>query len=62
MPRPGPRRPYVAVRLNPDGLAWIDELAAERGINRSETLRLMLAYAQQRMPRTWKPRKDPTDA
>lgn len=50
MPRPGPRRPYVALRLSQDGLDWIDAEAARRGVNRSEMMRLMLAYAQQHMP------------
>lgn len=54
MPRPGPRRPYVALRLSAEGLAWIDAEAERRGINRSEQMRLMLAYAQQHMPRSFK--------
>jgi hypothetical protein len=55
MPRPGPRRPLVALKLSEEGIAWIDTLAAERGMNRSEALRLCLAYAQQKMPRRWSP-------
>ena len=50
MPRPGPRRPYVALRLDAAALAWVDEQAAARGLNRSQMLRLMLSYAQERMP------------
>lgn len=56
MPRPGPRRPLVGLKLSQDGIAWIDQLAAERGENRSETMRAMLAYATARMPRGWKPK------
>lgn len=55
MPRPGPRRPYVAVRLSQDGLDWIDQQAAAHGVNRSEQIRVMLAYAQQHMPKDWRP-------
>jgi len=50
-PRPGPRRDYVALRLGAAGLTWIDEEADRRGLNRSEMIRLMLAYAQQKMPK-----------
>lgn len=62
MPRPGPRRPYVALRLSDDGLAWIDQEATRRKIvkgdgepNRSEMMRIMLAYASAHMPKGWKP-------
>jgi predicted DNA binding CopG/RHH family protein len=50
MPRPGPRRPYVALRLDAAALTWVDEQAAARGLNRSQMLRLMLSYAQEQMP------------
>lgn len=49
MPRPGPRRPYVALRLDAAALAWVDEQAAARGLNRSQMLRLMLSFAQEQM-------------
>lgn len=54
-PRPGPRRPIVGVRVGENGLAWIDKEAERRGINRSEMIRQMLAYAKQHMPKGWKP-------
>jgi hypothetical protein len=44
MPRPGPRRPLVAIKLAQDGIDWIDQRAAEQGTNRSEMIRLMLWY------------------
>lgn len=50
MPRPGPRRDYVALRLDVDSLTWINKEAVQRGLNRSEMMRLMMAYAQQHMP------------
>jgi hypothetical protein len=55
MPRPGPRRPLVGVRLGDGDIDWLDALAAELDLNRSEALRLCLAYAQQKMPRRWSP-------
>ncbi|HEX5347831.1 MAG TPA: CopG family transcriptional regulator [Pseudonocardiaceae bacterium] len=58
MPRPGPRRPLVAIRLSDEGRDHIDKLAAERGANRSEMIRVMLAYASQHMPANWQPRKE----
>lgn len=45
MPRPGPRRPQVAVRLSADGIDALDALAADAGVNRSEMVRCLLAAA-----------------
>lgn len=52
MPRPGPRRPYVALRLSQQGLDLIDEWAkAETATetkpegNRSEMIRKLLGEA-----------------
>jgi hypothetical protein len=45
MPRPGPRRPYVGVRLSVDGLIYIDRLAAAAGVTRSEMIRQLLDEA-----------------
>lgn len=62
MPRPGPRRPVTALRLSAEGLAHIDRQALAEGLtirdgnpNRSEMIRLMLAYASARMPQGWRP-------
>lgn len=62
MPRPGPRRPLVAIRLSEQGIAHIDQRAREecppiRGgePNRSEMIRRMLAYAAAHMPKGWTP-------
>lgn len=55
MPRPGPRRPLVALRLAASGLQAIDQCAAEAGVTRSEMMRRMLAYATWKMPKDWKP-------
>ncbi len=55
-PRPGPRRPLVAIRLTESGLIYIDKRAgAEADGNRSEMIRRMLAYAQRHMPIGWRP-------
>lgn len=61
MPRPGPRRPLVAIRLSEQGIARVDQKAEKAGRNRSEQLRVMIAYADQHMPANWQP-KDPTRA
>lgn len=55
MPRPGPRRPLIAIRISEEGRAHIDKRAAEEGINRSEMIRRLLAYAASKMPKGWKP-------
>lgn len=56
MPRPGPRRPLIALRLGTDGLAHIHQRAVnETDGNQSEMIRRMLAYATTHMPRGWVP-------
>jgi len=45
MPRPGPRRPIVAVRLSEQGIAAVDKLAETEGVNRSEMIRRLLSEA-----------------
>lgn len=55
MPRPGPRRPLVALRMSDEGVAHVDKLAAAAAVTRSEMIRRMLAYAAAKMPRGWKP-------
>lgn len=64
MPRPGPRRPLVAIRMSEPGIAHIDRRALDEGLtirdgepNRSEMMRLMLAYASAHMPKGWRPHK-----
>jgi metal-responsive CopG/Arc/MetJ family transcriptional regulator len=45
MPRPGPRRPLVAIRMSDEGIAYVDQLAEEAGVNRSEMIRTLLKEA-----------------
>jgi hypothetical protein len=71
MPRPGPRRPVVALRLSAQGVAHIDDLARAAGLmvnvrgkdgaqpNRSEMARIMLTYASMYMPPGWEPPRSP---
>jgi hypothetical protein len=56
MPRPGPRRPLVALRLSDQGIKWLDQRAEDEQVNRSEVVRLALAYAQRHMPKGWRPK------
>lgn len=39
MPRPGPRRPLVAVRLSDEEIAAVDAIAEARGVTRSDVIR-----------------------
>jgi hypothetical protein len=62
MGRPGPRRPYVPLKLSDAGVEWVDQRARDEGFlksngkpNRSEMLRLMFAYAQRHMKKGWRP-------
>lgn len=46
MPRPGPRREYVGIRLSPDGLETVRRFAEqETGGNLSEMVRKLLGEA-----------------
>jgi len=45
MPRPGPRRELVFVRLLPDALKWVDAQAKTEGQTRSGMLRKLLGEA-----------------
>lgn len=54
MPRPGPRRPMIAFRLSDEGVSAVDAVAADRGITRSEAIRLMIGYALRNMPKDYK--------
>jgi len=67
MPRPGPRRPLVALKLSQEVIDHIDTLAMSEGLvkndgkpNRSEIIRLMLAYAAATMPTGWRPETVPS--
>lgn len=57
MPRPGPRRPRVTLRISEAGIAHIDDRAEKAGRSRSDELRAMLAYASAKMPQGWSPPK-----
>lgn len=57
MPRTGPRRPQLAIRLSAEAITALDQLAVDEGKlkpngdpNRSEMARLLLAHGW----RTWK--------
>lgn len=44
-PRPGPRRPQVAIRISEAGIEAIDDLATQAGVTRSEMARRLLSAA-----------------
>lgn len=56
MPRPGPRRPLLGIRVKAEAIEAIDQYAKEAGVKRSEMVRWMLAYASAHMPRGWRPK------
>lgn len=55
MPRPGPRKPAIAIRLSAPGIDAIDRRARERKVTRSAMLRLLIGYALRSMPADWSP-------
>lgn len=62
MPRVGPRRELVAVRMLPAAIEVLDQRAEDEQLydeqgrpNRSELIRVMLSYAQRHMPAGWRP-------
>lgn len=62
MPRPGPRRPLICIRLGEAETAEIDELAESAGVNRSEMIRRLLIYAvKAHRPRTENPNARPAN-
>src|SRR5438105_1665570 len=60
MPRPGPRRPLVNVRLSEAGVVLLRQRAEqETDGNVSELMRRMLTYASMKMPKGWNESDDP---
>lgn len=62
MPRTGPRRTQVQIRLLPEIVEKLDWRANEEDLitkagepNRSELMRIMLDYAAENMPVGWRP-------
>ncbi|MFF0817654.1 hypothetical protein ACFYVR_21180 [Rhodococcus sp. NPDC003318] len=62
MPRPGPVRPLVGVKMDADRIELYDEQAVREGLlmksgrpNRSELIRIKLAFADEHMPAGWRP-------
>lgn len=47
MPRTGPRRPIVGVRMSDTGIEALDAIAAETATKRSDVIRALLAEALQ---------------
>jgi hypothetical protein len=41
--------------MSDSGIRAIDDLAARRGVKRSDMVRVLLAYAVRNMPEGWKP-------
>jgi hypothetical protein len=52
LPRPGPRRPLVAVRLATEEITAVDALAEQRGVNRSDVIRDAIHRELKRAERT----------
>lgn len=61
MPRPGPRKPSVTLRMAKSGLDYLDAVAAEHGTTRTEVVAAMLRYARQH-PAGWLPSLHKPDA
>ncbi|TDP33175.1 hypothetical protein DFR75_105413 [Nocardia ignorata] len=62
MPRSGPRRPIIGLRMADEQIEALDERAVAEDLltkagepNRSELLRIMIEYAKERMPDGWRP-------
>jgi hypothetical protein len=45
MPRPGPRRAIVGIRLKPEAITYIDTLAQQAGVTRSDMIRTLISEA-----------------
>ncbi len=62
MPRPGPRRPVLTLRMSDDQIVALDNQAIAEDLltkqgepNRSELIRIMVEYARETMPAGWRP-------
>lgn len=62
MPRPGPVRPLVGVKMDAHQIEMYDKQAESEGLlmksgkpNRSELIRIKLAFADEHMPVGWRP-------
>lgn len=55
MPRPGPRRPVLMLRIGEEDLAELERLAERDRVNRSEIVRRLVKYGMERMPTGWQP-------
>jgi hypothetical protein len=54
VPRSGPRRKPITIRLSEVGLERLNQRATEEAAgNQSEMVRRMLKYAMQHMPKGW---------
>jgi hypothetical protein len=56
MPRPNRDRVMMSFYIARAGKTAIEKLAAEREQTQADTIRTMLAYSAQHMPKGWKPR------
>lgn len=48
-------RPLAQARISPEGSDAIDTRAQTERLDRSDMIRVMLAYAHERMPAGWRP-------
>ncbi|MFC7448953.1 hypothetical protein [Rhodococcus daqingensis] len=62
MPRPGPVRPLVGIKMDAVRIEEYDAQAQQEGLlmksgkpNRSELIRIKLAFADEHMPSGWRP-------
>lgn len=55
MPRPGPRRQPVQVKLSDEAIDELDRRREKFGRNRSEQVRVMLRFSAEHMPDDYAP-------
>jgi metal-responsive CopG/Arc/MetJ family transcriptional regulator len=62
MPRPGPVRPKVTIRLDEEIVDLLNQRATDEELptkagepNRSELIRLLIAHGLEHMPAGWRP-------
>ena len=53
MPRTGPRRPSVTIRISQQGVDFLDHWAERQDLSRSELVRRILASAINAEQRKW---------
>lgn len=52
-PRPGPRRPLFAARVDAEDVTWAEQQARKEGIPYADFVRRVVSFSRMNMPLGW---------